>query len=165
MPLTIFNSYIDILVDISQTMSEEQRIASLLLSSGLSITLSKYGVKIRMSVFGERDNVWLLSEDFSSDIIIQLSRLRDALACLKRIQSFPADALKKLKNSFFKKYDNKYCQVLISSLISAQVVDKKLNWNELGQRIIVFGLKSNFEQSFIDENSDIYENIFDSIEL
>ena len=160
LPFSVFNSYLDILIDISQTMSEEQRIASLLVSTGLSISLSKYGVKIRMSVFGERDNVWLLFDDFSSDnIIIQLSRLRDALSCLKRIQSFPADALKKLKNSFFRKYDNKYCQVLISSLISAQVVDKKLNWNDLGQRIIIFGLKSIFDESFVKENPEIYENI------
>ena len=104
----------------------------------------------------------MLSDDFSSENIqIQLSRLRDSLASLKRIQSFPADALKILKNSFYKKYDdnNKYCQILISNLISAQVVDKKLNWNELGQEIIIFGLKSIFEKPFIQENPEIYENI------
>ena len=157
---TLLNSYIDILVDISQTMSEEQRIAALLLCTGLSIPLSIYGVKIRISVFGERDNVWLLTSDFSSENIqTQLSRLRDALTCLKRIQSFPADALKKLKNTFNQNYDDKYIQILVSSLISAQVVDKKLNWNELGQRIIIFGLKSVFEESFVNENPEIYENI------
>lgn len=82
----------------------------------------------------------MLSDDFSSENIqIQLSRLRESLACLKKIQSFPGDVLKILKNSFYKKYDNKkYCQILISSLISAQVLDKKLNWNELGQKIIFF---------------------------
>ena len=161
LPYSLLNSYMDILIDISQTISEEQKIASLLITTGLSISFSKYGVKIRISVFGERDNVWLLSDDFSSENIqIQLSRLRDSLACLKRIQSFPADALKILKNSFYKKYDNKkYCQILISSLISAQVVDKKLNWNELGQEIIIFGLKSIFEEPFIKENPEIYESI------
>ena len=160
LPKTLINGYIDILVDISQMMSEEQRIASLLICSGISIPFAKYGVKIRISVFGERDSVWLLNDDFSSDnIVIQLFRLRDALACLKRIQSFPADALKKLKNSYLQKYCNKYSQILISNLISPQVVDKKLNWNELGQRIIIFGLKSNFEDVFIKENPEIYENI------
>ena len=160
LPQTLVNSYLDILVDISLTMSEDQRIASLLLCTGLAKSFSNYGVKIRISVFGERDNVWLLSDDFSSEnISIQLSRLRDAFACLTRIQSFPADALKKLKNSFCQQYDNKYCQILISNLISAQVVDKKLNWNDLGQRIIIFGLKSIFEESFTRENPDIYENI------
>ena len=163
LPKTLLNGYIDILVDISQMMSEEQRIASLLLCTGLSIPLSKYGVKIRISVFGERDNVWLLSEDFSfENIEIQLFRLRDALSCLKRIQSFPADALKKLKNSFFEIHDknyHKYCQILVSSLISAQIVDKKINWNELKQRIIVFGLKSDFEEYFKKENPEIYEKI------
>lgn len=120
LPLTLNNSYIDILEDISQIKSEKQRIVSWLLSTGLSIPLSKYGVKLKIPVFAERDNVWLLSDDFSNENIpIQLSRLRDALACLERIQSFPADALKKLKNSFFKKYDSKYCQILISNLISA----------------------------------------------
>lgn len=125
LPLTLNNSYIDILIDLSQTMSEKQRIASLLLSTGLSIPLSKYWVKLRISVFAERDNAWLLSDNFSNENIpFQLSRLRDALACLERIQSFPADALKKLKNSFCEKYDSKYSQILISNLISAQVVDK-----------------------------------------
>ena len=160
LPKTLINGYIDILVDISQMMSEEQRIASLLICSGISIPFAKYGTKIRISVFGERDNVWLLTDDFSSENIdIQLFRLRDALACLKRIQSFPADALKKLKNSYLQKYNNKYSQILISNLISPQVVDKKLNWNELGQRIIIFGLKSNFEETFFKENPEIYENI------
>ena len=108
LPYSLLNSYMDILIDISQTMSEEQKIASLLITTGLSISFSKYGIKIRISVFGERDNVWLLSDDFSSENIqIQLSRLRESLACLKKIQSFPGDVLKILKNSFYKKYDNK----------------------------------------------------------
>ena len=95
--------------------------ASLLLCTGLSIPLSIYGVKIRISVFGERDNVWLLTSDFSSENIqTQLFKLRDALTCLKRIQSFPADALKKLKNTFSQNYDDKYIKILISSLISVQ---------------------------------------------
>ena len=77
-----------------------------------------------------------------------------------RILSFPADALRKLKNSFFEKIgEKKYCQILISNLISSQIVDKKLNWNVLGQRIIIFGLKSIFEEEFINKNKDIYENI------
>ena len=71
--------------------------------------------------------------------------LISVLSFKKRIVSFPADALKKLKNSFYEKKErniNKYCQILISNLISSQIVDKNLNWNDLGQRIIVFGLKS-----------------------
>ena len=91
---------IDILIDISASMSEDQRIASLLLCTGIALAFSKYGTKIRISVFAERDNVWILTEDFSfNDIEIQLSRLRDALSLKKRFYSFPADALKKLKNS------------------------------------------------------------------
>ena len=154
LPKTLVNSFLDILVDISQMMSEKQRIVALLLCTGLSIPFSRYGVKIRISVFGERDSVWLLSKEFSSENITQqLFRLRDALACLKRIQSFPADALRKLKHSFLlKNYDCKYSQILISNLISAQVVDKKIDWNELGQRIIIFGLKSNFDENFIKKN-------------
>ena len=160
LPKTLDESYLDILIDISQMMSEDQRLASLLLCTGLSIPFSKYGVKIRISVFGERDNVWLLSKEFSSDNIIeQLYRLRDALSCTKRIQSFPADALRKLKNSFLNNNEGKYIQILISNLISAQVIDKKLDWNILGQRIIIFGLKSSLDIDFVNENKDIYENI------
>ena len=160
LPKSLKNSYLDILIDISATMSEDQRISSLLLSTGLSLSFSKYGVKIRISVFAERDNIWVLSDDFSyENLQQQLSRLRDVLSLKKRILSFPADALKKLKNSFYEKYDSKYCQILISNLISSQIVDKNLNWNDLGQRIIVFGLKSNFEEAFKKENPDIYETI------
>ena len=161
LPKTLVNSFLDILVDISYMMSEEQRIAALLLCTGLSIPFSHYGVKIRISVFGERDNVWLLSKEFSSENIPQqLFRLRDALACEKRIQSFPADALRKLKHSFLlKNYDCKYSQILISNLISSQVVDKKIDWNELGQRIIIFGLKSNFDENFIKKKRHLYDNI------
>ena len=159
LPFTLKNSYLDILVDISSTMSENQRIASLLITTGLSLAFSKYGVKIRISVFSERGNVWVLNNEFSEhNIKSQLSRLRDALSFKKRIVSFPADALKKLKNSFGK-YENKYCQILISNLISAQIADKKLDWNELGQRIIIFGLKSIFEEDFLKDNPKIYENI------
>ena len=160
LPKTLNNTYLEILLDISATMSEDQRIASLLVCTGLSLSFSKYGVKIRIGVFAERDNVWVLSDDFSyENLQLQLSRLRDALSLRKRILSFPADALKKLKNSFYEQYNKKYCQILISNLISSQIVDKNLNWNELGQRIIVFGLKSNFEEAFKNENPDIYENI------
>ena len=160
LPLTLNNSYLDILIDISATMSEEQRISSLLITAGLSLVFSKYGVKIRISFFHERDCLWALTDDFSyENIYIQLSRLRDALSCQKKIQSFPADALRKLKNSFDNIYSNKYCQILISNLVSGQIVDKNLNWNELGQRIIVFGLKSIFEENFIQENNDLYDNI------
>ena len=161
LPKTLVNSFLDILVDISQMMSEKQRIVALLLCIGLSIPFSRYGVKIRISVFGERDSVWLLSKEFSSENITQqLFGLRDALACLKRIQSFPADALRKLKHSFLlKNYDCKYSQILISNLISSQVVDKKIDWNELGQRIIIFGLKSNFDENFIKKKRHLYDNI------
>ena len=161
LPKTLKNSYLDIIIDISATMSEDQRIASLLLTFGLSLSFSKYGVKIRISVFAERDNIWVLTENFSlENIPLQLSRLRDALSMKSRILSFPADALRKLKNSFFEKIgEKKYCQILISNLISSQIVDKKLNWNILGQRIIIFGLKSIFEEEFINKNKDIYENI------
>ena len=160
LPYTLQNSYLDILIDISATMSEDQRIASLLLCTGLSLSLSTYGIKIRISVFSERNNVWVLTNEFSSENLKhQLSRLRDALSFRKRLLSFPADALKKLKNSFYEKYEHKYCQILISNCISSQIVDKKLNWNELGQRIIVFGLKSIFEKNFQDNNPNIYEKI------
>ena len=77
----------------------------------------------RISVFAERGNIWTLTEDFSSEnlkIIEQLLSLRDSLSIKARLFSFPADALKKLKNSFDNKYtDYNYCQVLISNLISA----------------------------------------------
>ena len=160
LPQTINNSYLDILIDISATMSEDQRIASLLITTGLSLAFVKYGVKIRISVFAERDNVWALTDDFSLDNINQqLLRLRDALSFKARLISFPADALKKIKNEFDVKYNNKYCQILISNLISSQVVDKNLNWNNLGQRIIVFGLKSAFEEDFLKENPDIYKQL------
>ena len=160
LPQTLNNSYLDILIDISATMSEDQRMAALLLCTGLSVSFVKYGVKIRISVFAERDNVWILTDDFSCDNLKeQLSRLRDALSFKARLVSFPADALKRLKNEYDNKYNNKYCQVLISNLISSQIVDKNLNWNNLGQRIIVFGLKSIFEESFQKENPDIYQNI------
>ena len=92
---TLINTCIDITVDISHTMSEEQRKASLLICTGLGKAFCKYGIKIRISVFAERDNVWLLTNDFSTENIdIQLLRLRDTLASKKRIQSFPADSLK-----------------------------------------------------------------------
>ena len=103
LPKSLNNCYIDILVDISQMMIDEQKIASLIISTGLCISFLFYGIKIRISVFGERKNVWELSKNFSDDnkdIYTQLSKLRDALSCSKRIQSFPADALKALKKSF-----------------------------------------------------------------
>ena len=161
LPQTLNKSYLDILIDISATMSEDQRAASLLLCFGLSLAFSKYGVKIRISVFSERNNVWALTKEFSNDNLKrQLGRLRDALSFKARITSFPAEALKKLKNDFILKYENKkYCQILISNLISSQIVEKSLNWNDLGQRIIVFGLKSIFEEEFLKENKNIYEDL------
>ena len=147
------NSYIDLTVDISQMMSEQQRIASLIIAYGLFKSLTMFGVNIRLSAFGESDYVWLLSDKFENDNInIQLNRLRDALATnIKRFQSFPADALVKLKHNFEnKKLVGKYVQILISSLISPQVLNEEIDWDEIHcQKIIVFGLKTNFEDNCI----------------
>lgn len=79
---TFENSYIDLCIDISQMMSEEQRISSLIISIALCKSLTNYGIKFRISVFGETNNVWLLSdkfEDNDNNLKIQLNRLRDAL--------------------------------------------------------------------------------------
>ena len=171
LPKTLNKSYLDIVIDISAAISEDQRISALLLSAGLSLAFSKYCIKIRISVFEERNNVWILTEDFSTkNIKQQLSLLRDALSFKARFISFPADALKKLKYEFNIKYNNnytindennnKYCQILISNLISSQIIDKNLNWNDLGQKIVVFGLKSVLEEDFIKENKNIYIKIY-----
>ena len=88
LPKTLNNSYLDILIDISATMSDDQRIACLLICTGLSLSFSRYGVKIRVSVFAERDCIWTLTEDFSSDnfhVIEQLLRLRDSLSIKGRL--------------------------------------------------------------------------------
>ncbi len=159
-PKRIRDSNIDITIDITH-MSNEQRIAAILIASGLSFSFNKYEVNIRISVFGERDGVWLLSNDFSLNVDSQLSKLRDALSCKKRIMSFPGDALYGLINDFKGKYSNynkKYVPILISSLISPQVICKKVKWNILPERIIVFGLKSLFEEDFMKENN-VYEEL------
>ena len=158
---SVENSYTDIVVDISQMMTEQQRISSLIISIALSKSLTLYGVKIRISVFGETNNVWLLSDKFENDNMnMQLNRLRDALSCSKRFQSFPANALVKLKQTFEGKGKGnyKYVQVLISSLISPQVIDEMIDWDIIGQKIIVFGLKTNFKESFLQQLKDELDN-------
>ena len=147
-------------------MSEEQRISSLIISIALCKSLTNYGIKFRISVFGETNNVWLLSdkfEDNDNNLKIQLNRLRDALACGQRLQSFPANCLIKLKQNFEnqKKTNYKYVQILISSLISPQVVDEEINWDYItGQKIIVFGLKTKFNDNFLKE---LYESMSEDI--
>jgi len=161
LPNTIFDSYVDITVDITH-MSEIQRITALVLSTGLSIPLSHYGVNIRISVFGERNGVWLLSEGFSKDVTIQLARLRDALASKKRFMSFPGDAVYSLKHDWKNRFYNEqtnYTSVLISSLISPQVVNKQNDWsNDISNNIVVFGLKSDFDEEFKNKYR-IYEEL------
>ncbi|OUM69791.1 hypothetical protein PIROE2DRAFT_57210 [Piromyces sp. E2] len=151
LPNSILDSYVDIAVDITH-MSEVQRIAALVISTGISIPLSYYGVNIRISVFGERNGVWLLSDGFSKNVDIQLARLRDALASKKRYMSFPGDALYSLKCDWKNRFDNEqtnYTSVLISSLISPQVVNKQNDWsNDISNNIVVFGLKSEFDEEF-----------------
>ncbi len=135
LPYSLDNSFIDISVDISSMMSKEHKITALIICIGLCISFTKYGTKIRLSVFGERNNVWLLSRDFTDDtddyhykgenIFYQLSRLRDALSCSERIQSFPADALIYLKYNFenYKKNKKlKECKLLPS-------IDLKFNFS------------------------------------
>ena len=162
------NSYIDILVDISQQMTEKQEISALILCIGLCKSLTKYGVQIRISVFGERNNVWLLSKNFDNEKSInkQILRLRDALSCKqKRLMSFPADALLKLKSCSKNiiNSESKYIQVLISSLITAQVVDDEIDWDEIHENIFIFTLKSEFEEKFIkkilEKNLKIEDNL------
>lgn len=63
---------------------------------------------------------------------MHLSRLRDILSKIKRLESFPAAALKKLKESFEKKsHQGKYLQISLSNLISVQVLVYKLDWIQL----------------------------------
>jgi len=165
LPNSLIDSFVDIAVDITH-MSQIQRIAALVISTGLSIPLKHYGVNIRISVFGERNGVWTLSKDFSTDIETQLARLRDALTSKKRFMSFPADALYSLKKDWIKRFNNKnpdqrtsYTSVLISSLISPQVVDDKIDWSQdISNNIIVFGLKSEFDKTFMNEHK-VYEEL------
>ena len=158
---TLEKSYIDFAIDVNQIMTEDQRIAVLIIVTGLVIPLSKYGCRIRISCFAERNCIWALSKEFSKENIVeQLSRLRDILSKIKRFESFPADALKKLKESFTNKsYQGKYLQILLSNLISVQVLDHKLDWIQLGQRIIVFGIKSFFEDRILNKFPNIYEEL------
>ncbi|KAG4105393.1 hypothetical protein H8356DRAFT_1027608 [Neocallimastix lanati (nom. inval.)] len=151
LPNSILDSYVDIAVDITH-MSEIQRITALVISTGISVPLSNYGVNIRISVFGERNGVWLLSDNFSNDVDNQLALLRDALASKKRYMSFPGDAVYSLKNDWMNRFNNEqtnYTSVLISSLISPQVVNKHIDWsNNISNNIVVFGLKSEFDEEF-----------------
>ena len=158
---TLEKSYIDITIEITETMTLEQRRFALIIVTGLTIPFSKYGCNIRISVFAERECCWVLSNEFSNkNIELQLSRLRDVFSAVNRIQSFPADALKMLKQSFERKtYNGKYIQILVSNLVSAQVLDQNLDWNEIGQRIIVFGIKSNFEDEINLKYPDIYKKV------
>jgi len=159
-PNSILDSFVDIAVDITH-MSQIQRITALIIATGISLPLYNYGVRIRISVFGERNGVWILSEDFSTDINIQLARLRDALACKKRYMSFPGDALYSLKQNWIKNFntsETNYTSVLISSLISPQVVIKQTKWNIISNNIVVFGLKSEFDEEFKRQHR-VYEDL------
>ncbi len=44
------------------------------------------------------------------------------------------------------------------SLISPQVIDKSIDWNDINGRVIIFGLKLTFEKEFIEKHPNIYEN-------
>ena len=165
------NSFIDIAVDISQFMSDEHKILALIICIALTKSFTNFRVKIRISVFAGKDNIWSLSKDENftnnDDIYYQILRLRDSLTlCKKRYFSVPADALMKLKQSFVSKGNekSKYVQILISSLISAQIVDEKSDWDKIGQTIIIFGLKSEFSDLFRnnimkDYNKTVEESI------
>ena len=155
---TLEKSYMDITIEITEIMNIEQRIASLIIVTGLVIPFSKYGCNIRISVFAERECYWVLSNEFSNqNIELQLSRLRDVLSAINRIQSFPADARRMLKISFEKKsYNGKYIQVLTSNCISPQISDKNLDRKDLRQKIIVFGIKTIFENEINKKYPDIF---------
>ena len=162
---TLQNSYLDILVDKCKFMSEIHCIASLVLCVGLCDALCRYGVKIRISVFENKSNIWMMSKNFDEikDIKYQIFRLRDALNNnIKRILSFPADSLDKLKNLYERntKSDNsKYTQILISTLISPQVINQNVNWDKLNQNIIIFGLKTEFENNEFNDIEKAYLNV------
>ncbi|ORX61262.1 hypothetical protein BCR36DRAFT_408210 [Piromyces finnis] len=161
LPNCLFDSYVDIAVDITH-MSPIQRITALVISTGISLSLFNYGVNIRISVFGERNGVWLLSDDFKTNVEVQLARLRDALASKKRYMSFPGDALCSLKQDWLKRFNQNqtnYTSVLISSLISPQVINKQIKWSdEISNNIVVFGLKSEFDEAVV-KKYNIYEEL------
>ena len=53
-----------------------------------------------------------------------------------------------------------YVQILISSLISPQVVDELIDWDVIqNQKIIIFGLKTNFEENFLKELKEDINNL------
>ena len=163
---TLQNSYVDILVDKCKFMSEIHCIASLVLCIGLCDALCQYGVKIRISVFENKSNIWMLSNNFdeTNDIKYQLFRLRDALnSNIKRILSYPADSLAKLKYLYEKNTKNldnsKYVQILISTLISPQVINQNVNWENLNQKIIIFGLKTDFKNNEFNDIEKTYLNV------
>jgi len=159
------NSYLDILVDKSKFMSEKHCISALILCIGICLALTNYGVKIRISVFENKNNIWLLSNNFDEekDIKGQLFRLKNALNHhKKRILSLPGDSLVKLKYLYenqIKDENSKYTQILISTLISPQVINEEVDWDEINQKIIIFGLKTDFEKDEFKNIEETYLNV------
>ena len=141
-------------------MHLEEMFSSLLICISLLKTLLKFGVKIRISVFGEREKVWILSEfiEIDNEIDFILLRLRNVFLSEKRFISFPADALFQIKENYLKNYfkenqNKKYIQILISNLISPQVLIE-INWDPADENVFIFTLYKENEkiENYFKEN-------------
>jgi hypothetical protein len=174
-PHTVCNTEVSILVDLncSVTMlSPAKLMAAEILTAGLSISLSDFGVPISLFAFGDRAAIWRLTDPLNRNPSVELLRLVDAMRAGGRPGSYPLDAILSVETDWTSRRDHtsgtvqgveNHLTILISDCLSPQVLDPQRNWSSvLGlSRCVVLALDTEWNRQVLYKggvDKGIYEN-------
>ncbi|KAA6369133.1 MAG: hypothetical protein EZS28_035340, partial [Streblomastix strix] len=164
-PLSLQDTEVTLMVDISSSMtklSNAKRLSAMILSYGISSILQCFNIPVHFYAFGDRESIWRLSDNNEPKIQIDLVHLIDALRQGGRPGSYPLDAAITSHQEWNQsgRHFSNHITIIISDFISAQVVDRELNWSteyQLGKCILI-SLNSEFNKERLDEKKIPREN-------
>eukprot|EP00767_Chilomastix_cuspidata_P005377 gnl/Chilomastix_cuspidata/5591.p1 GENE.gnl/Chilomastix_cuspidata/5591~~gnl/Chilomastix_cuspidata/5591.p1 ORF type:complete len:2281 (+),score=275.26 gnl/Chilomastix_cuspidata/5591:480-6845(+) len=161
-PFTFKHTVISIHVDISASMDECKRKAAFLIAISIIECFLRVGSIVQLFAFGDRDAIWKLYSSFEESYEVGVARLLSALGSEKRFGSFPGDSVytsaRDFRNIHSPNLLTQHLCIVLSDMISYQILDPRFNWSEnITNPVVFIKLESKFNTEKLAKSDDVDE--------